>query len=437
MPLVDMKDMLAHAYANGYAVGAFDLAELDFLPAVLAAAESARAPVILRVAKPRSQDAVFAWAMAAVEAAGARATVPVAIQFGGGTDADSVRHGVCLGANGVVASALRESLFRHIDRTRAIVDTAHACGVPVEGELAYVSDTDAGDAHASRTIQYATVAEARGFVERTQVDFLVVSAAMVRGRGKSRLDWGRLKELNAALGMPLVIAGEMGLADEHYRRLIMQGAAKISCSVVPDALAGERLRANVRRDRHAPYSALKEGLHEMIVAQIEPRLRAWGSAGRAAEVLDRCRPWTNILHVVVYDTPRLDAQALRALMTEGQRLLSGIPGVRSVHAGSVADEGGRYRHCLLTRLASVAAADAFRRHPAYTGFMDRRLAPVISDRIEGDYHMIDTIPEIAPRASSSAPLCDLVRPSRDGAGHGQGLDGSGVSPTGINRGKCS
>ncbi|MDA8191264.1 MAG: class II fructose-bisphosphate aldolase, partial [Gammaproteobacteria bacterium] len=69
MPLVDMKDMLAHAYANGYAVGAFELADLDFLPTVLAAAESARAPVILRVAKPRSQDAVFAWAMAAVEAA--------------------------------------------------------------------------------------------------------------------------------------------------------------------------------------------------------------------------------------------------------------------------------------------------------------------------------------------------------------------------------
>ena len=437
MPLVDMKDMLAHAYENGYAVGAFDLAELDFLPAVLTAAESARAPVILRVAKPRSQDSVFAWAMAAVEAAGARAAVPVAIQCGEGADADSVLHGVRLGANGVVASVLQESLFRHIDRTRAIVDAAHACGVPVEGELAYVPDTDARDGHASRTIQYATVAEARGFVERTKVDFLVVSVAMVRGRGKSRFDWGRLKEINAALGIPLVMAGEMGLADEHYRRLIMLGVAKISCSVVPDALAGERLRANARRDRHAPYSALKEGLHEMIAAQIEPRMRAWGSAGRAAEVLDRCRPWTNILHIVVYDTPRLDAQALRALMTEGQRLLSGIPGVRSVQAGSVADEGGRYRHCLLTRLASVAAADAFRRHPAYAGFMDRRLAPVASDRIEGDYHVTEAIPEIAPRAFSSAPVSDRARPSRDGAEHGQGLDGACVPRTGINRGKCS
>ena len=399
MPMVDMKDMLAHAYQNGYAVGAFDLTEPDFLPAVLTAAESARAPVIVRVAESRPQGSVFAWVMAAVEAAAARATVPVAIQCDQGTDADSVLRGIGLGANGVVASALQESLFRHIDRTRAIVDVAHACGVPVEGELVYVSDGDATEGRASRPIEYATAAEAKGFVERTGVDFLAVSMALVRARGKSRFDWGRLREINAALRIPLAIPGEAGLADEQCRRLIMLGAAKISCSMAPDSLAGERLRATVRRDRHAPYSALKEDLHEMIAAQLEPRMRAWGSAGRAAEVLDRCRPWTNIMHVIVYDTPRLDAPALRALMADGQRLLSGIPGVRSVQAGSIADEGSRYRHCLLTRLVSVAAADVFRRHPAYTGFMDRRLAPVASDRIEGDYRMIDAWREIAPLGS--------------------------------------
>ena len=406
MPLVDMKDMLTHAYENGYAVGAFDLAELDFLPAVLAAAESARAPVILSVAEPPSQSPVFAWVMAAVEAAAARATVPVAIHFDGGTDRDSVVRGVRLGANGIVARALQESLFRHIDRTRAIVDAAHACGVPVEGELAYAPDGDATEGRAPRAAHYATVAEAKGFVERTQVDFLLVSADMVRGRGRSRFDWGRLKEINAALKIPLVISGEMGLGDEQCRRFIMLGVAKISCSVAPGAMASERLRANVRGDRHASYSALKDGIHESIAAQLEPPMRAWGSAGRAAEVLDRCRPWNNIMHIVVYDAPRLDAPALQALMTEGQRILSGIPGVRSVQVGHVAGEGGRYRHCLLARLASAPAVDAFRRHPAYTGFMDRRLAPVASDRIEGDYRMVDLIPEIAPLAFRPALVPD-------------------------------
>ena len=406
MPLVAMKDMLAYAYENGYAVGAFDLAELDFLPAVLAAAESARAPVILSMVESQPQSPAIAWVMAAVEAAAARAAVPVAIHFEGGTDTDSVVRGIRLGVNGVVARGLQEPLFRHIDRTRAIVDVAHACGVPVEGELAYVLDGDATQGGAPRAVQYATVAEAKGFVERTKVDFLMVSADMAQGRGKSRFDWGRLKEINGALRIPLVIPGEMGLGDEQCRRLIMLGIAKISCSVAPGVLAGERLRANARHHRHAPYSALKEGIHELIAAQLKPQMRAWGSAGRAAEVLDRCRPWNNVTHIVVYDAPRLDALALQALMAEGQRLLSGIPGVRSVQVGHVAGEGGRYRHCLLARLASAPAVDAFRRHPAYTGFMDRRLAPVASDRIEGDYRMVDLIPEIAPLAFRPALVPD-------------------------------
>ena len=142
MPLIDMKDMLRHAYQNGYAVGAFDLTEMDFLPAVLTAAESARAAVILNMIEPWFESPTFAWFMAAVEAA-ARARVPVAVCFDRGTDARSVVRGVRLGANNVVASALRESLWRHIDGRRAMVDAAHASGAPVEGELAYVADGDA------------------------------------------------------------------------------------------------------------------------------------------------------------------------------------------------------------------------------------------------------------------------------------------------------
>ncbi len=404
MPLIDMKDMLMHAYENGYAVGAFDLAEMDFLPAVLAAAESARAPVILNMIEPWFESPAFAWVMAAVEAAAARATVPVAICFDRGTDALSVMRGVRLGANGAVASALQESLFRHIDRTRAIVQAAHACGVPVEGELAYAPDGDVAEGAGPCTVQSPTVAEAKGFVERTKVDFLAVSVGMARGRGKSRFDWGRLKEINAALRIPLAIRDEMVPGGEQCHRLIMLGIAKIHCSAALNDMASEQLRANVRRDRNADYSVLKEGVREVIATQLEPRMRAWGSAGRAAEVLSRCGPWNNIMHVVVFNVPRLETQALRTLMAEGQRVLSGIPGVRAVQVGSVADEGGRYRHCILARLVSAAAAEAFRRDPTYVGFMERHLAPVASDRVAGDYRVADHIPGIpALAALASAP----------------------------------
>ncbi|WP_298139551.1 class II fructose-bisphosphate aldolase [Acidiferrobacter sp.] len=408
MPLIDMKDLLMHAYEHGYAVGAFDLTDLDFLPAVLAAAESARAPVILTVTESRFRGPVFEWVMAAVEVAAEQAAVPVAIEIHGGRDSDSVTRGVRLGAHGIVASAFQESLFRHIDRTRAVVDVAHACGVPVEGELAYVPDGDAAQDQTPRHAPHTTVAEAKGFVERTKVDFLAVSVAMAHGHAGSRADWARLKEINAALAMPLGVYGEATLGDEPCRRLIMLGVAKIRCALVPGAIAGERLRTNVRRDRRARYEDLKEGIDEAIIAQLEPRMRVWGSAGRAAEVQSRCRPWSNIMHVLMFDAPRLAAPALAALIEEGRQVLSGIPGVRTVQAADMVTEGGRYRHCMLTRLASAVAAEGLHRHPAYTAFMDRRLMPAAADCIAGDYQVSSAItkttaPGALPQALHPAP----------------------------------
>ena len=78
MPLVDMKDMRQHAYGNRYAVGAFDLVSLDFLEAILDAAERCRAPVVLSLAESHFEYFDFDLLMPAVETAARRATVPVA-----------------------------------------------------------------------------------------------------------------------------------------------------------------------------------------------------------------------------------------------------------------------------------------------------------------------------------------------------------------------
>ncbi len=79
MPLVDMKDMLHHAYHHGYAVGAFDLVSLDFLEGIMMATEQARAPVILNLVESHFESIDIKLLMPAVEAAATRALVPVAI----------------------------------------------------------------------------------------------------------------------------------------------------------------------------------------------------------------------------------------------------------------------------------------------------------------------------------------------------------------------
>ncbi|MEB8487079.1 class II fructose-bisphosphate aldolase, partial [Acidithiobacillus ferriphilus] len=81
MPLVHMKDLLSHAYAHGYAVGAFDVVSLEFVEGVMAAAERSRAPVILSLAESHLEHYDFELLMSGVEAAARRSAVPVALHF--------------------------------------------------------------------------------------------------------------------------------------------------------------------------------------------------------------------------------------------------------------------------------------------------------------------------------------------------------------------
>ena len=262
MPLVDMRDMLNHAYRNGYAVGGFDLISLDFLEAILAAAENCRSPVILSLAESRFEHCDFAdrreargagqggpgcdfqLAMAAAEAAARRATVPVAIHLEHGASRESAVRAINLGCNGVMVDASHESFPVNVAQTRRVVETAHACGVAVEGALGYVAGVEGEDAdrHPGENA-YTSVEEARAYVTRTGVDCLAVSIGTVHGRlrGKPRLDCERPKRINEAVKIPLVIDGSTGLADQQYRKLISHGVAKINYyTALADAqLAGQ------------------------------------------------------------------------------------------------------------------------------------------------------------------------------------------------------
>ena len=115
MPLVNMRDMLYHAYDNNYAVGAFDLVSLDFLEAVIDAAEDCRSAVILSIAEPHFAHYDFELFLPAVEAAAKRASVPVAIQLDHGRTLESAVKAINLGCNGVMLDVSNQDFFNNID----------------------------------------------------------------------------------------------------------------------------------------------------------------------------------------------------------------------------------------------------------------------------------------------------------------------------------
>jgi fructose-bisphosphate aldolase, class II len=141
-----MMDMLLHAHAHRYAVGAFDLASLDFLEGILAAAERCRAPMILSLAESHFEYFDFELLMPAVETAACRASVPVAIHLDHGTNLGSAVSAINRGCNGVMVDAPDRPFDENLRLTPEVVAMANACGVPVEGELGYVPGVKGEDA---------------------------------------------------------------------------------------------------------------------------------------------------------------------------------------------------------------------------------------------------------------------------------------------------
>ena len=206
MALVNLRDMLNHAYRNDYAVGAFDLVSLDFLEGIMSAAERCHAPVILSLAESHFDYFDFDLLMPAVETAARRASVPVAIHLDHGASMESAVYAIKLGCNGVMVDASHEPIDENLRRTATVVVMAHACGVPVEGELGYVPGVEGEDAERHPgEITYTTVDEARRFVNETGVDFLsgFHRHRVEVMRGEPKLDFERLVQINRALKIPL------------------------------------------------------------------------------------------------------------------------------------------------------------------------------------------------------------------------------------------
>ena len=388
MPLVNMRDMLDHAYQNGYAVGGFDLVSLDFLEAIITAAENRRSPVILSLAESHFEYYDFKLAMAAAELAAQRASVPVAIHLDHGASLESAVESINAGCNGVMVDASDQVFEANVAMTKKIVTMAHACGVPVEGELGYVAGVEGEDAekHPGEVV-YTSVDEASAYVKQTGVDFLAVSIGTVHGRmkGEPVLDFERLQQINEALSIPLVIHGGTGLSDEQFSRLIANGVAKINYYTALADAAGAKMRANVADDDRCGYTGIVKGIQDAIRAEVERCMVNWGSAGQADAVLEVSESWQPIQHVIIYNVDSHDDAQVSSMMREGEKVLAKIPGVRRVITGNAVQAEAKFQFTWLIEFVHENVIASYRDHPDHVAFADKLFRPVAGDRLSIDY----------------------------------------------------
>jgi fructose-bisphosphate aldolase class II len=392
MPLVNMRDMLVHARGNHYAVGAFDIVSLELLQGVLRGAEACRAPVILNFVVPQFKYYDFEMLMAATVAGAQRSPVPVAIHLDHAADLDGIVRGIRLGCNGVMFDGSHLPFEENVKRTRAIVEVAHACGIPVEGEIGVVSSY-AGEAETDGAPgMYTWPDEARQYVRQTKVDFLSVSIGTGHGLSdeRSRLDLERLARISRVVDVPLVIHGGSGLSDAESKCLINRGVARINYYSALSLIASRRIRSNSLEDPNAGYMALLHGVSDAIGREVERCLRVWGAAQRADAVLAAAAPWNEVEHLIIYNLEGGTERQAEAMMAQGRRVLAQVPGVRRVFSGRSVREGDKYRYCWLVRFAHPKVIDSYRIHPEHVAFADDWFRPCAADRISIDYQAAES-----------------------------------------------
>ncbi len=388
MPLVNMRDMLNHAYQHGYAVGAFDLVSLDFLEGIISAAERCDAPVILSLAESHFEYFNFEIIMSAVVTAARNTSVPVAIHLDHGESLESAIAGIRLGCNGVMIDSSSHSLTDNIQLTRSIVEMAHACGVPVEGELGYVPGVEGENAERHPgEIAYTTVSEAKSYIEQTSIDFLAVSIGTVHGRmqGKPKLDFQRLQEINEAVHIPLVIHGGTGLSDDQFKQLIEHGVCKINYYTSLADAAGSCIRKNTQGSTLDGYTNLTGGIKEAISTEVERCIRLWGSSGRADQLNAHCEAWKPVEHLIIYNVHGITEDETLAMIEEGKKTLRKIPGVLEVVTGHAIQDEASYRYTWLVRFCHDAVINSYKNHPLHVKFADTLFRPVAGERISIDY----------------------------------------------------
>lgn len=378
MPLVHMKDMLNHAHRQGYAVGAFDLVSLDFLEAIMAGAEACRAPVILSLAESHFDHYDFELATAATAAAARRAKVPVAIHLDQGAGPESAVKGIRLGCTGVMADVSTLPFADKLRVTREVVDTAHACGVPVEGLLGPVAGEEEGDA------AHTLPEEAAKFVAETGVDFLAVSIGAGHGHmgDQAKTDLERLEAIRRSVDLPLATHGGAGLNNQQLRALIERGVAKINYGT---ALADVAASMAANFQAVEGYARLMARVRGAVRAKVERCIRRWGGEGRAEEILANCRPWREVEHLIVYNLTEEAEDRAEELKAIGHDVLARVPGVRRVASGRAWQEDARYRHCWLIRFSGAETIASYMAHPDHVDYADRHFRPHAGDRIKIDY----------------------------------------------------
>jgi len=280
LPLTTSKTLFEDAMSRGYGVPAFNANCFEMIPAIIEAAERERSPLILQLGVrflnffPASTLAALALPLAE------KADVPVCVHLDHGNSLKVVKNCLEAGFTSVMIDGSPLPFEENVAVTKSAVIAAEAYGIPIEGEIGQVKlYEDVGDNVSDLT----DPDEAFDFAARTGVASIAVAVGNVhRMKNKTaRLDFELIQRLRAKIGIPLVIHGSSGIADDDVKRAVSLGINKINVatefniSFIKNAVS----YANANPDKIFPMEFLQNGMRA-VTDIARDRIRVVGANGK-------------------------------------------------------------------------------------------------------------------------------------------------------------
>ncbi len=250
MPLVNSKALFEKAYKEGYAIGGFNVNNMELLQAIVEAGNEEKSPLILQVSEGARKYANPTYLVKLVEAAVATSNIPIVLHLDHGDSFEMCKACVDDGFTSVMIDASKHPFAKNIEITKKVVEYAHDKGVVVEAELGKLAGIEDAVNVSEKDAIYTNPEEVAEFVQKTNVDSLAIAIGTSHGaykfKGEAKLDFDRLHRIEKMIpGFPIVLHGSSSVPQEYVEKCNKYGGNLPGAKGVPEEMLREAARSAV------------------------------------------------------------------------------------------------------------------------------------------------------------------------------------------------
>ena len=241
MPIVTSKKMFADAYAGGYAIGAFNVNNMEIIQGITEAAKELKAPLILQVSSGARKYANHTYLMKLIEAAVETSGLPIAVHLDHGPDFETCKSCIDGGFTSVMVDGSHLSFEENIALTRRVVEYAHDRNITVEAELGRLAGVEDDIKVSHEDSSYTRPEDVEEFVTKTGCDSLAIAIGTSHGafkfKGEPKLRFDILEDVSRRLpGFPIVLHGASSVIPEYVAMINQYGGKMDGAQGVPETM---------------------------------------------------------------------------------------------------------------------------------------------------------------------------------------------------------